>query len=145
MIAMPLATVISSIYWTLLLLFPSLILRAPEPGEFGPTSSSSVPDLIRIPLSLDLSLHAAPGVALILDFFLFEEKFGKRTARVGGAAVAALAAVWYGSWVEYCASYNGIFPYPFLTTNEFPVRVSIYAGATAFAYLIFQALNALHS
>ncbi|KAI0093546.1 FAR-17a/AIG1-like protein [Irpex rosettiformis] len=144
MIAMP-VIVISSIYWSLLILFPKLILRAPEPGELGPTSSGEVPDLIRIPLSLDLSLHAVPGLALILDFYLFEVKYAKMTARIGGAAIAALAAIWYGSWVEYCASYNKIFPYPFLTTNEFPVRVQIYAGATAFAYVVFQGLNAFHA
>lgn len=35
-------------------------------------------------------------------------------------------------------------PYPFLTTNELPVRIQIYAGATTFAYLVFQLLNSLH-
>lgn len=102
-----LAVVISSIYWTLLIFFPKLILRAPEPGELGPTSSDEVPELLRISRSLDLSLHAAPGTFLLLDFYLFELKYSKFHARYGGAAVAAVAGIWYACWVEYCASYNG--------------------------------------
>jgi hypothetical protein len=105
---MQLAAVISSIYWTLLIFFPHLILRAPEPGELGPTSSSEAPDLIRIPFSLDLCLHAAPGVALLLDFYLFEKRYLKAQTRYGAAAVTALASVGYASWVEHCASYNKI-------------------------------------
>lgn len=118
--------------------------------------------MLRIPLNLDLSLHAAPCVALLLDFYLFEVKYSKRHARYGGAAVAAIAGIWYASWVEYCASYNGIceyhsyssqvhflrsclVPYPFLTLNTFPVRVGIYSGATMMSYLFFQLLNAMHS
>ena len=99
--------VISSIYWTLLLFFPTLILRASESGKLSATSSQQMPQLLRIPLSLDLALHAAPGTALLLDFFLFEAKYPKRQARYGGAVVAAIAGVWYAAWVEYCASYNG--------------------------------------
>ena len=70
-----------------------------------------MPELVRIPLSLDLSLHAIPGVALLLDFFLFEVKYSKRYARYGGAIVAAVSGIWYASWVEYCASYNGTCAY----------------------------------
>ncbi|KAI0692395.1 FAR-17a/AIG1-like protein [Cytidiella melzeri] len=148
MIAMPIAVVISSIYWTLLLLFPTLIVRAAEPGELATSSSSEVPQLLRIPLGLDLSLHAFPGIALLLDFYLLEVKYSQSHARYGAAAVATLAGTWYGWWVEYCASYNKIYfavPYPFLTNNEFPVRVGIYAGAAILAYMFFQLLNALHS
>lgn len=104
-----LAATISTIYWGLLLFMPHLILRAPEEGEWQlATSTDDVPDLIRIPVQLDLALHAVPGTALMLDFFLFEVKYAKRTARYGGATVTALALVWYSCWVEYCASYNGL-------------------------------------
>ena len=143
---------------------PKLILRAPEVGEWG--ASSEAPDLIRIPLSLDLSLHAVPGTALILDFFLFEKKYPKSQARRGGAIVAIAASLWYSCWVEYCASYNGIckshiqpycpscslvsysvstVPYPFLTFNPLPIRAAIYAGTTIFAFTVFQLLNKIHS
>lgn len=146
MIAMPLAAVISTIYWGLLLFMPHLILRAPEQGEWQPNvPTDDVPDLMRVPIKLDLALHAVPGTALIMDFFLFEVKYSKKTARYGGALVALLATVWYSCWVEYCASHNGIFPYPFLTFNPFPIRAAIYGAAGAFAYLVFQALNWVHT
>ncbi|KAI0341803.1 hypothetical protein BDW22DRAFT_1429906 [Trametopsis cervina] len=145
MVAMPLAAVISSIYWTLLLFFPTLILRVPEPGELGPTSSGEVPELLRIPIGLDLSLHAVPGAALLLDFYLFEVKYASSYARYGGAAVCLIAASGYSWWAEYCASFNKIFPYPFLTNNDFPGRVGIYIAVGTFAYFVFQILNSLHS
>ncbi|KAJ3558668.1 hypothetical protein NM688_g787 [Phlebia brevispora] len=121
MIAMPLAAVISTIYWGLLLLMPSLILRPNNIEEYDPASTAKASDdLARIPLELDLALHAVPGTVLLIDFFLFERKYSKKYARYGGAAVATLAGIWYAWWVEYCASFNGVFPYPFLTYSPFP-------------------------
>ena len=99
-----LAVVISSVYWGLLLFKPDLILRAPEAGEWEPTSASEAPDLIRIPLQLDLALHAAPGTALFLDFFLFEQRYAKQYARQAGAVIAAASTLWYACWAEYCAA-----------------------------------------
>ena len=34
-------------------------------------------------------------------------------------------------------------PYPFLTMSPFPVRVLIYLGATAFAYVVFLSINSI--
>ncbi|EKM55482.1 uncharacterized protein PHACADRAFT_256130 [Phanerochaete carnosa HHB-10118-sp] len=145
MIAMPLAAVISAIYWGLILFMPHLILRASEKEEWQPaTATSDLPGLLRVPIKLDLALHAIPGTALIFDFFLFEVKYAKNTARYGGAVIATLAGIWYSCWVEYCASYNKIFPYPFLTFNPFPIRVAIYFAASSFSYLVFQVLNWVH-
>ena len=98
---------ISTIYWGLLLLFPTLILRPQDASELNPAvSSEASDDLLRVPLYLDLALHAVPGSVLLLDFFLFERKYPKTYARYGGAAVAVIAGGWYSWWVEYCASYN---------------------------------------
>lgn len=102
------AAAIATVYWSMVLFMPSLILRAPETGEWKSTSASEVPDLIRIPVKLDLALHAIPGTTLVLDFFLFERKYPKGQARLGGAAVALVAGLWYSCWAEYCASFNGI-------------------------------------
>ncbi|KAF7978151.1 hypothetical protein HWV62_17484 [Athelia sp. TMB] len=137
---MPLAVVISSIYWSLLLLFPSLILQKNPNSE--PSSSGDA--LMRIPVSVDLSLHAAPGLALLADFMLFQRKFSKTEVRYVAPVIVALSAGWYGWWVEYCASFNGTFPYPFLTENPFNVRVGIYGGAATLALVSFWIINALH-
>ncbi|RPD66307.1 hypothetical protein L226DRAFT_195280 [Lentinus tigrinus ALCF2SS1-7] len=143
MSALPLAIVISVVYWTLLLLLPHLILMA-DPNASEPTSSSTMPEPQRLPLSTDLALHAAPAIALIIDFYLLERKYPKTVSRYGSFVFAAVVGTWYACWVEYCASYNGFFPYPFLTQNPFNARVAIYVGASTFAALAFMALNALH-
>ena len=100
--------VISSIYWSLLLLFPSLILRPEESSGPEPSSSSETLSFTRIPLEMDLALHAVPAISLLLDFFLFEKKYSKNQARYGGFIVTTIAAIGYGWWVEYCAQFNGI-------------------------------------
>lgn len=108
--ATQLAVVISTIYWTLLAFVPQLILR-PDPAFTVPTSSSTVPPLIRIPLKMDLAMHAAPAISLLIDFVFFERKYGKREALYGATAVAAMAGLWYACWVEYCAQQNGVCTY----------------------------------
>jgi hypothetical protein len=60
-----------------------------------------------LPLPVDLALHVVPALALCADFMLLESKFSKNEARYGAPLVISLAAVWYASWVEYCASSNG--------------------------------------
>jgi hypothetical protein len=98
--------VISSIYWTLMTLFPTLILP-PNPEFTEPTASSEVPAVMRLPLSHDLSLHAAPGIAMVADFLLFEIPYSKKSVSYRAPLAAFAFCLWYGSWVEYCATYNG--------------------------------------
>jgi len=140
MTALPLAVVTSLIYWTLILLSPSLILQKDPNSE----PSSSTDALMRVPLPIDLALHAVPGLALCADFMLLESKFSKNETRYGALLVIFPVAVWYVSWVEYCASFNGTFPYPFLTVNPFEIRVGIYIAVMTFALVSFWTLNALH-
>ncbi|KZT11269.1 uncharacterized protein LAESUDRAFT_671055 [Laetiporus sulphureus 93-53] len=149
MIALPVAVVVTSIYWSLLLLLPEMILRpmvageAPHPDASVPSSSEKA--LIHIPLNVDLALHASPAIFLLVDFYLVERKYTRTQAVFGGTVLCAIAGAAYGSWVEYCAKSNDSFPYPFLTENPFDVRVYIYAGASTFALLTFWMLNAVHS
>ncbi|KAL5511650.1 hypothetical protein ACEPAH_4867 [Sanghuangporus vaninii] len=147
MIALPISFVVTSIYWTLIVFFPHLIVPpAPEKGESATPSFAQYPDSrARIPLSLDLALHLTPALTLLVDFFLFEKSYGRAEAAWGATAVSALFGVWYASWVEYCASFNGTFPYPFLTLNPFPIRVVIYTVVTAIAFVSFRVINAAHS
>ena len=94
---------IESIYWTLLFLCPSLILQT------DPVSEPSSPAVLtRVPLRIDLALHAVPGLTLVADFMFLEFKFSKNEARYGATFVVAMASVWYACWVEYCAIFNGI-------------------------------------
>ncbi|KAF8969985.1 FAR-17a/AIG1-like protein [Flammula alnicola] len=140
-VAMPLSVVVSLIYWSLLLLFPKLII----PQVMSESSSSATaPVLFRLPLSVDLSLHAAPAVSLMLDFFLFEAKYNKRDVRVAAPIAVVAFALWYCIWVEYCGKMNkGVFPYPFLTENTQPVRIGIYIGAIILSLSSFRLINSL--
>ncbi|KZS99066.1 hypothetical protein SISNIDRAFT_480648 [Sistotremastrum niveocremeum HHB9708] len=143
MISLPLAMVISSIYWGLLLTFPSLILPPLPSSE--PSSSSAAPALARIPLSLDLALHASPALSLVAEFFLMESKYSRHDVVYKAPIMACLFGLWYSNWVEYCAKYNGVFPYPFLTDNSLPGRIAIYVATTIIALTSFRGLNAIHS
>ena len=107
MLALPLAVVISSVYWPLMIFCSEMILM-PSPGVTEPTSSSAVPKLMRLPLTVDLALHAVPGISLLLDFIFFEKKYGGKELNFGAPLITALAGLWYTTWVEYCASYNGM-------------------------------------
>ncbi|KAL1944602.1 hypothetical protein VTO73DRAFT_3032 [Trametes versicolor] len=143
MTALPVSIVISTIYWNLLLFMPHMILMA-DPEETTPTSSSQVSGPARLSLPVDLALHAAPAIAMFIDFYFFEPRYSKSVSRRGSIALAALSGSWYSWWVERCASYNGFFPYPFLTENPYNIRVLIYTGATVFSAVSFMVLNALH-
>ncbi|KIK91681.1 hypothetical protein PAXRUDRAFT_830623 [Paxillus rubicundulus Ve08.2h10] len=145
MIALPLAFVISTIYWFLFLFFPALILR-PEPyNDSEPTSSSAAPPLMLVPLKTDLALHATPFITLLFDFFVFECKFTKEQINKGAPAVVLVYGIWYASLVEYCATFNGSFPYPFLTYSPFEIRAVIYTTVAGLALGCLRVLNALHS
>ncbi|KAH9952158.1 FAR-17a/AIG1-like protein [Amylocystis lapponica] len=150
MIAMPIAVVVSSIYWGLLLFAPDMILQpvnvSINPDQISvPSSSDMAPNLWRIPLPVDLALHASPVISLVVDFFFFEVKYSRREAVSGGFAVCNIAGLVYGSWVEWLATYNGFFPYPFLTENTPAVRIGIYTVVSYVALFTFWALNALHA
>jgi len=142
MIAMPLSVVISSIYWSLLLFAPTLILP-PNPEQTTPTSSPDVPNIMRLPLHHDLALHAVPAISMMLDFILFESRYGPSATQFAAPVMSLLYCGFYSTFVEHVAEINGTFPYPFLTENPFPIRVGIYFGATSIALVSFWILNSL--
>ncbi|KAJ4465216.1 FAR-17a/AIG1-like protein [Lentinula lateritia] len=143
-IAMPLSITISSIYWPLLLLATQLILQN---GSGEPSSSPHAPQpLLRIPLPMDLSLHAVPALTLLVDFLLFEKKYTRKEIRYGGTGISVVYTIFYAWWVERCAGFNGgRFPYPFLTDNPFEIRLAIYVGAGMLAFSSFWLINRVHT
>lgn len=103
------AVLISAVYWCTLLFMPSLILQPKFPDGLDPrTPDEAAEDLMRIPILLDLALHAVPGVLLLMDFFLLEDKYPDNQTRYGNAVLAVAVGLWYACWVEWCASYNGL-------------------------------------
>lgn len=139
-----------------------ILQKTREISGDSPASKAMIEMLFYIPLDIDLALHAAPAIALTLDFFLFERKYSQKATYVLAPLVALVYAIWYGWWVERCgARNNGICmyllhasslmltlardPYPFLTDNPFSIRLGIYAGAGSIAPLSFWILNSIHS
>ncbi|EKM82775.1 hypothetical protein AGABI1DRAFT_68712 [Agaricus bisporus var. burnettii JB137-S8] len=140
-LSLPLNIVIASIYWPLILFFPAALLQE---AAGTPASDAMVDMLVYLPLHLDLAMHAVPAVALAVDFFIYEQKFGRKST-ILAPLLAFAYAIFYGSWVEHCSSRNnGVFPYPFLTDNTFNGRLAIYAGAASAAPLVFWFLNGIH-
>ncbi|KAF7295029.1 MFS general substrate transporter [Mycena indigotica] len=135
MLSTPVATIVSTIYWTLLLAFPHLILQA--------MPSESL-EAVMIPLRIDVCLHLVPCLSLLADFFWFEPKFGRSAMLYTAPFLSLVCTVWYGWWVELCAKHNNTFPYPFLTLSPLDIRIRIYAGAGLVACASFYVLNALH-
>lgn len=97
--------VISLIYWPLVILFPRLIL---QPAAAVSQSSVTAPPLMRVPLSVDLALHATPSLSILADFFLFESKYQWKDVQVGAPITTAVFALWYSLWVERCGKINGV-------------------------------------
>ena len=102
--------VISTVYWTLLTFMPHMILMS-DPETTVPTSSGRVPKPERIPLHVDLALHAAPAISMFIDFYFLEPRFPKTVSRKGTIILSAIFGTWYSFCVEYCASYNGFCEY----------------------------------
>lgn len=106
--------VISLVYWTLLTLFPHLILQLQVTGAetTQPTRLPEIPSLVHVPLLVDLALHVSPALSILADFFLFETKYRSKDVQVGASITVAVFALWYGLWVEYCGKVNGVCKHP---------------------------------
>ncbi|OAX43566.1 hypothetical protein K503DRAFT_680938 [Rhizopogon vinicolor AM-OR11-026] len=147
MISLPLEIAISTVYWSLVLLFPSVILQHTS----GSSVSPDVPGLLYIPFQLDLCIHITPVVTLLADFLFFEKKYTKKQVRIGAPLAVLTSGACYASWVEYCATYNEtceylyFLPYPLLTENPLDVRIGIYAFVSFIAWGTFYLANAIHS
>lgn len=142
LVALPTSMIVTEIYWPLMLLAPSLIAQVDlSPGEDGKPPPAAF--MYPLPVPLDLALHAAPLAALLVDFFGFEHRYSRKEAVQRGRIAALFTGLAYGVWVEWCASANRTFPYPFLKVPVY-IRVCIYAVATAIAFLSFWAINNLH-
>lgn len=95
-----LSIVVSSLYWTLFFILP----RLPTIAQNEQTTESSS---LVIPMHIDLALHLVPVLALLADFIFLEEKLSESEVRYGVPIVTVLFTIWYGSWAEYCGSFNG--------------------------------------
>lgn len=94
--ATPLEVLVTLLYWGLAA-YDRELLTPPEH---------------KIPILLDLSLHALPAVLLVLDFMYLSPAWG--TTALRSVAVDCSIAAAYLTWLEYCFSRNHWYPYPLL-------------------------------
>lgn len=62
---------------------------------------------MRVPLAIDLALHASPIVALVTEFYLFQTPFASRDVTYIAPIFLALSGMGYALWAEHCAKHNG--------------------------------------
>lgn len=150
--------------WSLVAFKPDLMFP-PNPDLASSQEPSAAPSsdlLFRIPLWMDISMHAAPAIALLIgeprsqsvnggwantagvEFFVLEPPYFPPASTWGATFLASLLGTVYGSWIEHCATINDRFPYPFLTIMSFPQRIVMYASSTVLALASFWALNKVH-
>jgi hypothetical protein len=114
-------------------LLTSLLPGHPDP----PMSTSSTTESSRVD-------HWSPRLTSLADFFLFERRYKPPASTRGATLLALCFGTSYSLWVEYCATINEKFPYPFLNVMDPIQRVVMYSFSTALSLAAFRALNALH-
>jgi len=141
-IALPLESVITTLYWPIILLVPQMMVD-PDLGE------------IAIPLSVDMALHLYPALLLWTEYFLFSERLsnpsnGKIKLAEGiqlrPLTLNVLISAAYVSRVElFCKLNSNIpLPYPFLNNYSFAIRLPIYIASAALSYTSFCLAECLH-
>lgn len=139
---LPTELLISILYWSLffynkdLLMPPKRIMDPANPGQVLREES------ITIPFPVDASMHALPGVFLLVDFLFFSRQMS-RSIRI--APLAVIVAASYAVWVEKCAQMNGHFPYPLLQMLNLPQRIALYAASGVVAALVGQSAIKVHA
>ncbi|PWN51369.1 hypothetical protein IE53DRAFT_386269 [Violaceomyces palustris] len=138
---MPAEVLITFLYWGLRALDPSLLV--PPRDVYDPLDPTRVlrQEVILIPLFMDATLHAFPGLFLLADFLLFSEPF-KSIRRTGLSCIAFTIA--YSLWVEKCASVNQRFPYPLLDLLSAPQRAALYLTCGVIVSLVLPGCEAAH-
>ena len=89
--SLPTETLITVLYWTIVTINKDLMMQPKK--IMDPTNPGQVlrEEKIAIPFSIDASLHAFPGVFLLVDFFLFSRRFPKSIPVVAVAAAVTVA------------------------------------------------------
>ncbi|CEQ42988.1 SPOSA6832_04861 [Sporobolomyces salmonicolor] len=126
-VAVPVEGFVGVLYWSMQLYDPSL-LTPPNP-------------LFVLPFHLDISIHGLPAVLLWADFLAFSPPFPKEA---NPASIAVTATMSYVAWMEFVASRNGTFPYPFLNELTKAQRSIFYLFQIPVVIVLYRGANGLH-
>ncbi|CDS01574.1 hypothetical protein [Sporisorium scitamineum] len=131
--ALPAETLITVLYWSIVAINKDLLMQPKKVMDPANPGQVLREEAVVIPFSIDASMHAFPGVFLLVDFFVFSRRFPRN---ISMAAVAAAVTVSYSLWAERCAEKNGHYPYPLLDILSTPQRIALYSGAGTAACLV---------
>ncbi|TKY88804.1 hypothetical protein EX895_002435 [Sporisorium graminicola] len=140
--ALPAETLITVLYWSIVAINKDLVMQPKKVMDPANPGQVLREEPIAIPFSIDASMHAFPGVFLLVDFFIFSRRFPKSISMV---AVAAGVTITYSLWAERCAEKNGHYPYPLLDILSTPQRIALYGGAGTAACLVGYVLPRLQA
>ncbi|KXT09963.1 hypothetical protein AC579_10265 [Pseudocercospora musae] len=105
----PLECLITLLYWGLRAIDPKLVLP-----DWAP----------RIAWSADISFHALPSIALVIDLLFFSPPWTIAFLPALGISLSIAFGYWF--WIERCYSFNHFYPYPIfemLDTTQRSLRI----------------------
>lgn len=88
---LPVETLITMLYWSIVHINPDLLI--PPKKMIDPNNPAQfIWQTVRIPLHIDLSLHAAPALFLLVDYLFFSPPF---PSSIKPTAISATATIAY--------------------------------------------------
>ncbi|ERF75055.1 hypothetical protein EPUS_04837 [Endocarpon pusillum Z07020] len=111
MTSAPLEVLISTLYWSLRLIDPALV----------------VPPELELPLLPDLGFHAVPSALLAIDLLFLSPPWTITALPAIGVSGAIAFAYWF--WLEVCYARNGFYPYPLFAILSTSQRVGLFCGS----------------
>lgn len=170
-VALPMESIISMLYWTILTINPDLLVP-PRKVASPDNPAQFIFETVRLPLSIDLSMHAAPAIILLVvsmewgrgrlardihrrsvadcilrysacqDYLFFSPPFPRSTRPV---LLSAVTVAGYSVWCEICAAKNNHYPYPLLGILSTPVRIALYSGCAIVFVIVSMAAKTAHA
>ncbi|KAK1071118.1 hypothetical protein LTR74_003499 [Friedmanniomyces endolithicus] len=119
----PMECLISMLYWGLRAIDPKLVLPSWQPP---------------LPVSVDLSFHAVPALALVADLLFFSPPY--TVAFLPAFGLSSCIAFGYWLWIERCYHYNRFYPYPLFTVLDTTQRIGLFASSALLMALSTAAL-----
>lgn len=102
----PMEVLISILYWGLQLIDPKLVMP-----DWAPP----------LELHADLSFHAVPSIALVIDLLFFSPPYAVPFLPAFGLSSCIAFGYWF--WIEHCYQMNGFYPYPIFELLDTTQRV----------------------
>ncbi|SDA03965.1 BZ3501_MvSof-1269-A2-R1_Chr3-2g05787 [Microbotryum saponariae] len=152
-VAVPVEGLVSLLYWGMQVGCPpptsilprarvlTLTLIRANKQFYDPSLLTPQGTIFKIPLFLDISIHAFPALLLWTDFLVFSPPMSKKANPL---LISTVATMGYTTWMEYTSHHNQWFPYPFLSELTRIQRASFYIAMIPVLLGLFYLANGIH-